>query len=356
MATQARDPLAGDSSSFNVEKDVEKNEAEVPHDTWLCGYYDCGPPPTKGYCGLPPEERPDLSVWLPEDKRVFWLPGGLLAAALICSLVYLSDPERFYVIRNPPLVDFAVNAVAICAFTVVIWYPLGMAVWYWGVSVAISRKVAHVTLIVVIPLTAVVSSHNEGLARDMFLAIVWTSLSTVLVFSIMFCIPVRRHVHLLKIAFCSAERSEDRPNALLWMMMQSTAMTTVQTPMIQWMLAEEKGLLIFIPFLSVALGDGLAEPVGRMCGKHKYSVTALFSTKAYTRSYEGSFCVFIFTLLAVLIAIPEMNTVQIILCVLILPLANTITEAKAPHTFDNHLMWGVTWFLLWIIFDVLPTN
>merc|ERR1719384_1097131 len=108
--------------------------------------------------------------------------------------------------------------------------------------------------------------------------------------------------------------------------------------MIQWMLAEKKGLLIFIPFLSVAFGDGLAEPVGRLWGKHKYEVTAIGTNKKYTRSYEGSACVFFFTLLAVLIGLPEMNVLQAILCILTIPLANTITEAKAPHTFDNHMM------------------
>merc|ERR1719277_1473221 len=108
--------------------------------------------------------------------------------------------------------------------------------------------------------------------------------------------------------------------------------------MIEWMLAEDKGLLIWIPILSVAFGDGFAEPVGRVWGKHKYEVTGMFTSKKYTRSYEGSACVFFFTLLAVFLASPEMNLVQLALCCLTIPIAATVMEAVSPHTFDNHFM------------------
>ena len=61
------------------------------------------------------------------------------------------------------------------------------------------------------------------------------------------------------------------------------------------MLSNDKGLLIWIPFLSVGLGDGLAEPVGRIWGKHKYKVRAMCTSKRYTRSLEGSAVVFFWT-------------------------------------------------------------
>merc|ERR1719277_2836333 len=126
--------------------------------------------------------------------------------------------------------------------------------------------------------------------------------------------------------------------------------------MIEWMIAENKGMLVWVPILSVGLGDGLAEPVGKLWGKHKYQVGGMFTDKKYTRSYEGSACVFLFTLLAVLIAAPDMNWLQLALCALTIPIGNTVAEAWSPHTFDNHLMFGVSWFLLWLIFDVLPTQ
>ena len=51
--------------------------------------------------------------------------------------------------------------------------------------------------------------------------------------------------------------------------------------------------LLFIPVMTTGIGDGLAEPVGIAWGKHKYKTRGLCSPKLYTRSYEGSFTVYI---------------------------------------------------------------
>jgi len=91
-----------------------------------------------------------------------------------------------------------------------------------------------------------------------------------------------------------------------------------------------------------------------MFGKHKYQARALFTDKKFTRSYEGSATVFFFALVAVFIASPQMNWAQLVLCILTIPIANTLAEAWSPHTMDNHMMLGITWLLLWLIFDVLP--
>ena len=196
--------------------------------------------------------------------------------------------------------------------------------------------------------------QGEGLARDMFLAMVWQSLGNTLLLAVIFGKACRKNVPVLRIAFAGIERSDDRPHALTWFILQMVGQTMVQIPMIQWMLSNDKGLLIWIPFLSVGLGDGLAEPVGRIWGKHKYKVRAMCTSKRYTRSFEGSAVVFFWTAVAVAIGTPEMTALQAVLSFLTIPLANTIMEAVSPHTFDNHFMWAVTWLLLWIIFDVIP--
>lgn len=319
-----------------------------------CCFMYCGPQPKEGYCGLEPESRPDFSVWPKEDLYGMILPAVFLFVAGLFTLVWLADPDEYHVLRPPPLRDFALGAFVAPLAINAMYYPLGCLVWYKGVSVAITRKVSHVLVMTGMPILATINEHGEGLQRDIFLAVVWQTISTTLVLSVIYLQPVRERVEVIRIAFACPERSEDRPHALLWILMQASAMTCVQVPMIQWMLASEKGLLIWIPFLSVGLGDGLAEPVGRMCGKHKYEVSAIGSSKKFTRSYEGSACVFFFTLVAVLVALPEMNGWQATLCILLIPLGNTVMEAKSPHTFDNHLMWGVSWLLLWLIFDVLP--
>lgn len=338
--------------NMSLAKDVENGvEKEEEHEFCLC--CDCGPPPKVGWCGLAVESRPDFELPEEGDRPSLMLVAGFAASALLFTLLHYATGLQ--VLRPPDLAEWFINAAVTTVVIIVTWFPLGMLVWYRGVSVAITRKVTHTILVMLIPFGAVVSSHGEGLMRDIFLALVWLSLGNVMFLCLIFLKAVRKRVFLLALVFAAIERSEDRPYALLWVLMQSTAMTMVQTPMIQWMLAEQKGLLIFVPFFAVALGDGLAEPVGRMCGRHKYEVSALCTDKKFTRSYEGSFCVFIWTFVAVLIALPEMTTVQAILCLVTIPIANTITEAKAPHTSDNHLMFGVTWVLLWLIFDVLRT-
>merc|ERR1719310_2646645 len=116
-------------------------------------------------------------------------------------------------------------------------------------------------------------------------------------------------------------------------MTQLCACTIVETPMIYWTIEKNVGLLRFLCPLSVGLGDGLAEPIGKRFGKHKYSVVALFTKQRFTRSYEGSANVFFWTLVGVLVAVPELNLAQILFLALLLPPAMTLTEAKSPHTF-----------------------
>ena len=60
--------------------------------------------------------------------------------------------------------------------------------------------------------------------------------------------------------------------------------------------------------IASGLGDGFAEPIGRIFGKHKYKATALFSKEKFTRSYEGSACVLIFTMIGILVTIKELST------------------------------------------------
>jgi len=55
-----------------------------------------------------------------------------------------------------------------------------------------------------------------------------------------------------------------------------------------------------------------------------------------------------------MLAQPGVDWARLVLSVLTIPIANTLAEAWSPHTMDNHMMLGITWLLLWVIFDVLP--
>merc|ERR1719428_2268088 len=122
--------------------------------------------------------------------------------------------------------------------------------------------------------------------------------------------------------------------------------------MMYWLIESNVGLLRFMCPLAVGLGDGLAEPIGKRFGKHKYQVYALFTQQRFTRSYEGSANVFFWTLVGVLIAIPELNIAQIIFLVVLLPPAMTFTEAKSPHTCDGPPMIGVYWIFAAIALQI----
>ena len=268
-----------------------------------CVYLQC-PARQTGWCGLPVEERPDLStIWDQAEAYSLAIPAFFLFLALLFTTIYSGADEATQStlswMRPPDMSTFNTLLTTLGATALVLvlsMYPIGLLTWYGGVNVAITRKITHVIFISLLPLTVVlINEQGEGLARNMFLAMVWQSLSSTLLLAIMFGKACRKNVPVLRIAFAGIERSEDRPHALTWFSLQMVGQTMVLIPMIQWMLSNDKGLLIWIPFLSVGLGDGLAEPVGRIWGKHKYKVRAMCTSKRYTRSLEGSAVVFFWT-------------------------------------------------------------
>jgi len=309
-------------------------------------------------CGsLESDPRPNLSVWHPEDRLVLRIPAFFAVVASLCYVVYAVDPVRFAVLRPPDSIfELFFAGLGELVFAITYFMPLGCLVWYCGVPVAFTRKSIHIYFISIQPMALYLNGNalTVGLARAMYVSIVWNSLSSTLVRAVQYLQPVRRYCWPLKMAFACGDRSEDRPYTNLWLTLQGTANTVIGVPMIQYLVTHDKPLLVFVPYIALALGDGFAEPVGKLFGKHKYETRALFTDKKFTRSYEGSATVFFFALVAVFIASSQMNWAQLVLCILTIPIANTLAEAWSPHTMDNHMMLGITWLLLWLIFDVLP--
>ena len=101
-----------------------------------------------------------------------------------------------------------------------------------------------------------------------------------------------------------------------------------------------------------AIGDGLAEPIGITCGKHTYKVKALFTSKIYTRSFEGSACVFITSLIVLIMFHNYMTSMQFIVSIFIVPLIATIAEAKSPHTWDSPFIFFFTGIALLSIYSI----
>ena len=153
----------------------------------------------------------------------------------------------------------------------------------------------------------------------------------------------------LSTTFSSIDRPEDRPFTLLWVSTQFIATYLVLVVMVAWLERYDKSILIFITFLIAGIGDGLAEPVGVRFGKHAYKTHALFTNKKFTRTIEGSLCVFVTGIFAIIVMANYLNQTQLILALLIIPIAMTLAEALSPHTWDApflYLVGGTTTVLV----------
>lgn len=91
-------------------------------------------------------------------------------------------------------------------------------------------------------------------------------------------------------------------------------------------------------YLVTGLGDAVGEPVGTRFGRHPYRVLSLGPVRA-TRTLEGSFAVFLSSLLALLLAVaacPELSLPEWAgPKVLLMALGCAVVEAVSPHGWDN---------------------
>ena len=117
---------------------------------------------------------------------------------------------------------------------------------------------------------------------------------------LIFLKPLREHAPFIRRMFLTIDRPEDRPYTLLWIFTQLAGTFAVVVPMSFLLDSMDMRFLLGIPTFVVGFGDGLAEPVGVRFGRHKYQTTALFTDRVYTRSLEGSACVLIASIVAVL--------------------------------------------------------
>ena len=135
------------------------------------------------------EERPDLStIWDQAEAYSLAIPAFFLCLGLLSTTIYFAvDESRQSTLSwmRPPdmgtfhtlLITFGASALVL-VLSMYPEYPIGLLAWYGGVNVAITRKITHIIFISALPLTMVLlNQQGEGLARDMFLAMVWQSLT-----------------------------------------------------------------------------------------------------------------------------------------------------------------------------------
>ncbi len=218
-------------------------------------------------------------------------------------------------------------------------WVLGRLVLNHGVKVNYTRKILHFILFFLPIFLAPYFPFEGGLGTTLL------SGSTFLLAIGLMAKPIRERFDFTRITFAAIDRPEDRPYTLLWLSTQLLATYVVLVGVLAWLDSYDRTALIYITVIVAGIGDGLAEPVGVRFGKHTYATRALFTDRRYTRSIEGSACVFLSGILACILLRGELAGAEFWIALAVIPIAMTFAEAFSPHTWDSpflYLIGGIT--------------
>jgi len=235
---------------------------------------------------------------------------------------------------------FFVNQVLKLAILYTVQFCTGLLVKHKGMKVNYTRKINHFVLFF-IPLFLDQSFAYE----ESFVFFALGAVAAVLSLAI-YIEPIRNKVSPIATMFTSSDRPEDRPHTLFWLTTQLAAGYMVLLPMIVLFYYNDLMAWIFLPVLINGIGDGLAEPIGVRYGRNSYTVQALFSSKKYVRTLEGSACVFLATILIVAFFHATFTPGQLVAALIVLPLLMTLAEAFSPHTWDTPFLFLVGYLTL----------
>lgn len=211
----------------------------------------------------------------------------------------------------------------------------GLMVVKGGVKVNYTRKLNHFFVFFLPFIIKIYIPFTENLLTMILMVVI--SMATFLIY----IKPVRTRVKLFGMMYAAFDRPEDRPHTMRWLFTQYLATYMVAVPLYFYFHSIHIPQLLMLIILVNAIGDGLAEPVGVTWGKHKYKVKALFTRQTYTRSIEGSACVFITAVLVLLGFHSIFTAPQLVAALVVFPIAVTLAEAYSPHTWDSPLIFLV---------------
>lgn len=271
---------------------------------------------------------------------------------------------NMYIIKTIPMLNHKIFHVIINFIinTIIVKFGVQFAIWYIGgilvkkgVKTNYTRKVNHFSLLI-IPFLLGAGRHtrvsNGGHPSVNNLLTLTVDLLSNLLWFLIFIKPIRERVKAINTAFLSIDRPEDRPHTLLWISTQTAANYIISILLSAYLITINRMELIFIPIIINGIGDGLAEPIGVRFGKHKYKTSALFTKKKYTRSIEGSTCVFITALITIILFGKSFSPNQFTAALITIPILMTLTEAIAPHSWDNPFLLAVSELLLFLILQL----
>ena len=129
-------------------------------------------------------------------------------------------------------------------------------------------------------------------------------------------------------------------------MVMNSTITSI-TVLIVYVLFLDKPYVFTAAFLSVSLGDGLGEMIGRPYGKIKYRIFE-------ERSLEGSIAVFLGTAASIFVALAvnKMIAVDIWWKIIVIALIGTIVEACNYRFMDNVTLPVSIAIMLYLLFEL----
>lgn len=258
----------------------------------------------------------------------------LLALTLSRSNIEHDNTRRFWL-----------NQFAKYVIIALIQFITGLAVIKLSIKVNYTRKIIHMFYFLVPLILDKFILHFES---DVYSTLwnIWLILFLLMFMSEIFV----KRFRIFEIMYAAIDRPED-VHTTLWFASQIIVSAAVIFGFSYVFInIFERSNWVFIGIIIVALGDGLAEPVGVRFGKHKYTTKALCTRVEYTRSIEGSMCVFIVSIIAIAAYFNEFELYEFIPAIIALPPIMTLVEAYAPHTWDNPLLLLTCYVILSIIY------
>jgi hypothetical protein len=269
------------------------------------------------------------------STTIFIISGFLILISgivlITLSILYNNNASnRFWVIQT--LKYISISIIQIIAAVLVI---------KCNTKVNYTRKIVHIAYFIIPQiLDIILINFKEDIITESW------NIWIILLLLFILTEPIRSRINLIDFMFKAVDRPEDRPYTLFWLFTQTIATLLVVLPFALHFDNIGKKEWVFIPILINGLADGLAEPVGIRFGKHKYQTRSCLSSRSYTRSFEGSLCVFIVSLIIILSFYNFFSLNEYIFNSLVIPISITFTEAFSPHTWDSPFIFLVTCGLL----------
>jgi dolichol kinase len=236
---------------------------------------------------------------------------------------------------------------AFCAVDESGYIQTNVSSWF---KVNYTRKVQHfcayfIPLVITVPASCNCNGSLET---------AWGQWITIMCFMIMIK-PIREAPVIgtfFMLQFNSMDRPEDRPETLKWIVagniIPGTLLILIWRHLFMAISPHYSDLVLIFVFVT-GLGDGLAEPVGIWLGSHQYKVRSCTSDRKYTRSWEGSACVFMSGMIFTAYEYEHFaNSTQFWVCFWLMGPIMAIAEATSPHTMDTPMLMGCGGLIIYV--------